>query len=359
MYKEEFEKIWSESGYIIVKGASVENGHDVLMSAEDGGVFRFRSSFAISQDDYSESAMNLISDGVNVHFSKLYGRDDFILSASDELPKRIPLEGENKIYMAVSKKDHDTPGRIVPGWIIPVTAGERRKDRNQQDMVSQLKDIMSPDEPRDVVLHDGHRDIVLPDEPGVIVLHDDIGDNISDRNCLYSEATVMYYLWKNTSGQDRIGLFQYRRFFASDASCMSQFDEYDMVTTIPSFIPVTTKTFFTRSMVIDMDWQLMMAAIEQDCSEYYEDALEYEKSHLYFPCNLFFMKRGLFDEMCSFVFKVTFDIEEFYKRYEIKRSERYLGYLVENLISIYICHSRNRIRKACVDMRFYPADING
>ena len=326
MFEEKFKKLWRGYGYAVDEGAAVENGHIVIVSTDGGSIFRFRTSF-VSEDPYDSDTEKLITGGLSKVFTTLYGQDDFIISSSDVLPEYIPLDGVNKIYVAESSHDHSTAvtdknlhlqGCAVRSWLIPVQAGAALTD------VRIAKDC------------------------------DNTGDNISSLNSLYSEATVMYWIWKNTSGQDRVGLFHYRRMFASDAACMAEFGEYDLVTTIPSFIPVTVRTLFTSTMVIDMDWQLMMAAIEQDFGEYHEDALIYEKSHLYFPCNIFFMKRELYDEMCTFIFGVTGDIREFYARCNVKRDERYLGYLVENLVSIFIMHKRWNIKKACVDMKYYP-----
>lgn len=46
--------------------------------------------------------------------------------------------------------------------------------------------------------------------PGFI--YDDTGDNISNKHDLYSEFTVLYWMWKN-SGADIIGENHYRRYF--------------------------------------------------------------------------------------------------------------------------------------------------
>lgn len=45
MLEKDFIKMWSEKGYIIATGAPAENGHEVIMTASDDDIFRFRSSF--------------------------------------------------------------------------------------------------------------------------------------------------------------------------------------------------------------------------------------------------------------------------------------------------------------------------
>ena len=42
---------------------------------------------------------------------------------------------------------------------------------------------------------------------------DDTGDSISNRNPLYGELTGMYWLWKNYTDTDYIGICHYRRYF--------------------------------------------------------------------------------------------------------------------------------------------------
>ena len=316
MYENYLRAYWEKYGFITDDSAPVENGHCVIVKAEDGRIYRFRVSSLLGIP-YDESVKSLMGYGLTRILGEQYGEDTFIASASDKLPQHIPLDCDTEIYMAEFWKDNDTVKRELPGWLLPIQAGAALTDKR------------------------------------ITEICDNTGDNISARNGNYSEATALYWIWKNTSGQDYVGLFHYRRMFAADAACMAQFGDYDMITTIPAFSAKPLREIFTSYMVIDMDWQLMMTAIEQDCSEYYEDAVSYERSHFYFPCNLFLMKREYFDEMCAFIFRVTFDIEEFYEKCGVVRKERYLGYLVENLMSIYIMHNRYRLKKGCVDMKYY------
>ncbi len=316
MYENYLHAYWEKYGFVIDSNAPVENGHCVVVGTDEEKIFRFRISSLIGLP-YDAEVSKMLEKGLARIFTGQYGTDTFIPSADDTLPEHIPLEGRIEIYMAEFSMDHKTVQRTVPDWLIPIQAGAALTDKKTARIC------------------------------------DDTGENISARNGNYSEATALYWIWKNTSGQDAVGLFHYRRMFAADAACAAQLGDYDVVTTIPAFSAKPLREIFTSYMVIDMDWQLMMTAIEQDCSEYYDDAAVYERSHFYFPCNLFIMKRKYFDEMCEFIFKVTFDIEEFYEKCGVTRKERYLGYLVENLISIYVMHNRDRLKKACVDMKYY------
>ena len=86
---------------------------------------------------------------------------------------------------------------------------------------------------------------------------------------------------------------------------------------------------------------------------YYETAQKHEKSQIYFSCNIFIMKRRYFDEMCGFIFGVLEKVERFYQERELQRKDRYMGYLVENLLSIYFMHQAGRLKLAYTDMKFY------
>ena len=66
------------------------------------------------------------------------------------------------------------------------------------------------------------------------------------------------------------------------------------------------------------------------------------------------MKRKYFDEACSLIFGVLEKIDAYYKERQLLRKDRYLGYLVENLLSIYVMHNASGLKIACTDMKFIP-----
>jgi len=111
---------------------------------------------------------------------------------------------------------------------------------------------------------------------------------------------------------------------------------------------------FCEYFVLEYDWKLMMHYIKEYDEAYYETAVKYENEQCYFACNIFIMRRKYFDEMCAFIFGVLEKVDGYYRNLPMVRKDRYLGYLVENLLSIYMMHNAKRLKAAYTDMKFYP-----
>lgn len=65
------------------------------------------------------------------------------------------------------------------------------------------------------------------------------------------------------------------------------------------------------------------------------------------------MHRKYFNEMCEFIFYVVEKVSRFYENVDMTRKDRYLGYLIENLLSIYVMHNAETLKIAYTDMKFY------
>lgn len=73
---------------------------------------------------------------------------------------------------------------------------------------------------------------------------DDTGDNISELNCYYAELSGVYWVWKNYTAADCVGICHYRRFLTSEegyafteAEYEQILSEYDVVTTKQLVLP--------------------------------------------------------------------------------------------------------------------------
>ena len=74
-----------------------------------------------------------------------------------------------------------------------------------------------------------HKPFKKPDDPVYIPLHvgreisqdlgymgDNTGEHISDLNPYYGELTGLYWIWKNETEADIIGICHYRRYFINE-----------------------------------------------------------------------------------------------------------------------------------------------
>lgn len=181
-------------------------------------------------------------------------------------------------------------------------------------------------------------------------LGDDTGDNISDFNNHYSELTGMYWIWKNDTTSDIVGLNHYRRLFSEDdddtllisrETIMSNLKEYDFLV---SCSEKSDDDYCNEEFSVYNEYgkyhniQDMNNALAV-CSKLFPEVFPtfyYEITHCAAMnyCNLLICRKDLFDEYCSFLFPLLFRVErmtdfknEFYDEYQM----RMCGFLSERL----------------------------
>lgn len=227
------------------------------------------------------------------------------------------------------------------------------------------------DDPEYVGLHVGKA--LSQTELGMI--GDNTGDHISEKNRNYSELTALYWLWKNNQ-DERVGLVHYRRYFfaknptwkmklkkwgealighysrrfgvhyltnSAAAELILTGDEMNaLMKNYDAVIPVRRKLRYSvyeqyarKHHRSDLDMVRRIIG-EQDAS--YLDAFDVvmqQKQILH--CNMFLMKRGLFDGYMSWLFAVLFELE---KRIDISGYDNYqkriFGFLSERLLDVWL-----------------------
>jgi hypothetical protein len=208
---------------------------------------------------------------------------------------------------------------------------------------------------------------------------DNTGDNISQKRQYYSEFTVQYWAWKNTSS-DYVGLCHYRRYF-SFSDRLFKAKKYDRMVHAPALYPKTINRFGItdhekileivqnhdavipipinvkqlptmhgiRDTVGEM-WdaytgfsnnsksfsQIVIDYVERLAPKYLETARSYLNGEIHHGFNCYVMKRSLFNEMCEFQFPIMKQFEEDCNAKDCLLPERTVGYLGEALNGIFI-----------------------
>lgn len=222
------------------------------------------------------------------------------------------------VYMARSHVDQLSLPAKLPTWIIPIQVGSALTDQD------------------------------------ICLIKDNTGKNISERNGNYSECTALHWMWKNAPKVDYIGLCHYRRHFMANEDEIKRMAaaNIDILVTTPTFVVETVGAFFS-TLIPESDIEAMLKAIKDVCPEYLSSAKAFLVSRFYPPCNLFIMKYNLFMDYSNFIFSVTFEIENYYNKMKFYRNDRYIGFIIECLLGIFLMKNIKQLKIAYTDMLFY------
>ena len=184
----------------------------------------------------------------------------------------------------------------------------------------------------------------------------DLKYNIAHLNSKLNEMTAIYAYWKNLmKDADYIGFNHYRRLFKIED--LNDIAEYDIIDAKP--IPmVFNMSYFTRSPIPNCvptdikngyaichkieDWNKMECLLKK--TPYYVDFEEWSKQNsLTSPCNMFIMKKKIFEDYCKFIFPILFELEKQvdltgYDNYQ----KRQISFLAERLTSLFIYSKKNQ-----------------
>lgn len=220
------------------------------------------------------------------------------------------------------------------------------------------------------------------------ILHDDVGENISEKNPMYCELTAQYWAWKNDQA-DYYGFFHYRRYmnfskhrypenlFADvemdyldegvykklslDEHTMRQkICRYDVITTEPVYLKKLHRTlvsnyyqYTSTPYQYKEDLDVLLEIIQEKYPKYFAAAQYYlRKSPVGYFCNMFIMKKELFQKYCAWLFDI---LKEHEKRrdchdYDVD-AYRVSGYLGERLFGIYYTYLKHSGNYKCCELQ--------
>lgn len=207
------------------------------------------------------------------------------------------------------------------------------------------------------------------------MLHDDEGDNISEKNRMYCELTAQYWVWKNQSS-DYVGFFHYRRYFnfspiqlnedgwenieykeplnehilselnIDDTKMAALISNYDVIVPKKRRLPgrETIQLQYAHAEgqhIKDLKCVLEVAA--EKYPEYRNSIDEYLQSKEAYECNMFIMRRSLFEEYAAWLFDILFEAEKRSDYSDYNETElRALAYIGERLFGIWYVHNKKQ-----------------
>lgn len=176
---------------------------------------------------------------------------------------------------------------------------------------------------------------------------DDTGDNISAKNPYYSELTGLYWIWKNYTGADYLGLCHYRRYFLNDrgelmteSDYMNILSSHDVIIAKPVLGDYDYRTVYARSHDI-RNLDMTGEVIRELYPDYYETFQDVIDGHYCYVGNLFAAPAPLFYAYCEWLFTIFSVLETridcgAYDDYH----KRVFGFLSEQLLAVWIKHNR-------------------
>lgn len=211
------------------------------------------------------------------------------------------------------------------------------------------------------------------------MIGDDTGDNISKENLRYNELTAQYWAWKNRQeygNPDFVGFMHYRRHFLFNDSLKlppttwlnnvkvyifpkicPQYIEYINDDSIQSYFPtydcMVIKPYDVRNIKARYQkirdnyitlkeqegrfYDVFLDVIKELHPDYLDEIEEFDKGTQMYLCNMFVMRKDLFEDYCEFLFSTLKEVDNRIDSTGFSTAKsRFLGFLGEFILSIYI-----------------------
>lgn len=182
-------------------------------------------------------------------------------------------------------------------------------------------------------------------------LTDNTEDNISKKNANYCELTALYWIWKNQllcetkNHKEYYGLFHYRRILDITYDDLTRIKEnnVDVILQFPTMHEPDIREHYARYVKED-DWNAMLRALEELQPGYASAFDEIFSQPYFYNYNLIIAKRQILIEYCAWLFPILERTEELSIPKGWERADRYIGYLGENLMTLYFLYHRKDLK---------------
>lgn len=174
-------------------------------------------------------------------------------------------------------------------------------------------------------------------------LQDNVGENISSKNVNYCELTAMYWLGKHI-GSEYLGLFHYRRMLDIKEEDLYRLrtGEIDVILPYPTVHYPNIQEHHKRYLK-EADWDAMIQALKEVSPEYFERFSEVFEGQYFYNYNMLIAKEQVFKDYCNWLFPILMRTEELSVPRGNERADRYIGYMGENLTTLYFTVNKDKL----------------
>lgn len=213
-------------------------------------------------------------------------------------------------------------------------------------------------------------------------LPDSNGENISYKNPNYCELTVLYWIWKNclilntdinkldTDKEHRdsalkpntrtncsnfvldasytnikyYGLFHYRRWLDINDADIHHLAEndIDVILPYPTIHEPDIREHHARY-IKETDWEAVLQALKELEPEYYQAYDQIFSQEYLYNYNILIAKAEVLKSYCEWLFPILERVEELSEPKANERADRYIGYIGENLLTLYFMYHKDRL----------------
>jgi hypothetical protein len=196
---------------------------------------------------------------------------------------------------------------------------------------------------------------------------DSDGDNISLKNVNYSELTALYWLWKHkleSQNTDTLtggindsskyyGLVHYRRILEVSDKDLLRLSGNDIDVVLPYPMPYLPDIHAHHERYLKpVDWEALLTALRELQPEYAEKLPEIFSQQYLYNYNIMLAKKTVLRDYCRWLFPILQRTEELSEPKGWERADRYIGYMGENLTTLYFMANKDKLRIVHKGCRF-------
>lgn len=181
---------------------------------------------------------------------------------------------------------------------------------------------------------------------------DNQGENISEKNRKYCELTALYWIWKHGKSA-YLGLSHYRRRFDISEQMAAGLPEsdIDVVVTVPVLNINGVKQQY-GSDHSGTDWDTCMKVVRELSPQYRKAADKIGDGKCYYAYNMLIARREILNQYCEWLFPILFRCEKEIGEKADNYQERYIGFLAERLMTIFLERHRDEFKLAIAKKHF-------